>query len=173
MSAFKTDEEIESLLNHPKNGLKKINVQVKIIGSGNHGKQSEDSKKSGEQHRDLESKANVAVLAEFIGNKNAGLLMGMGPTQVSQYKNGKNASNVVKTDLVHAIDERLEKISKKTVNRVNTLLNIFVEDKMNELKPNEIPQAAKSLIEIFEKVNKSSDKNAGLVNKPSVVIYAP
>jgi hypothetical protein len=173
MSIYKTDEEIEALLEHPNNGLKKINVEVKIIGSGNHGNQSEEGKNAGNQRRELETKVNIGTLAHLIGGKSTSELTGISESQISKYKNGKNSSNVVKSEIVEAIDERLGNVSKKALDRVEVLMDLFVEDKMNELKAGEIPSAAEKLVSIFEKVNKSNDKNGNNASKPTVVIYAP
>lgn len=172
MGVFKTDEEIKALLEHPNNGLNK--VKVHIIGSGNHGNQSHDDKKAGNQHRSTESKAQVAILAEVLdSNKVAGELLGVGPTQVSQYRSGKNANNIVDAELVRARNEKLNGITKKVVDRVDTLMDIFVEEKLADLKASEIPGAAEKLIGIFDKINRKDEGSNGNGKGVVVNLFAP
>lgn len=172
MSALKSDEEIERLLSHANNTLNKPGVVVKIIGSGNHGNQDKSDKKAGNQKRDKETQAIVATVATLVGNKVASELFDIGATQVSQYKNGKNASNIPNEDLKNKIDKKLDTINGKIIDKVDILLDIFAEDKMDELKANEIPSAAERLISMFDKIHKRNDKSDGTI-KPQVVLYAP
>lgn len=169
-SIYKTDAEIEKLLNHPKNGLKKLNVEVKIIGPGNHG----NGKNSSGQHKErtLEDKADIAVLAELVGTKGAAEILNMNHGQVSSYKSGMNSSREVEEGLRARTDAKLGKISDKALEKVDKLLEIFAEDKMSELKAGEIPSAMERLVNVHEKV---SARNGSLDSKvkPTVILYAP
>lgn len=173
MSSIKSDKEIEELLNHSNNTLHKVNVAVKIIGNGNHGNQSHDDKRKGHQDRDKDNHAAIAVLAELVGGKGAAEIMNTNQSAVSQYRNGKNASGKIDPELIAKTEEKLGRINEKIVNKVDQLLEIFIEDKMSELKANELPAATKSLIDTYDKINRRNDKNMGDNLRPQVVLYAP
>jgi len=166
---LKTDKEVKDLLEHANNGMKK--VSVKIIGSGNHGK---GGCPEGADRRKLtiEDKVTVAATAELIGTVNAANLFDMSDAQVSQYKQGENGDGSKNPELKAALDSKLTGITKKIVDRVDDLLDIFAEDKMSELKAHEIPPAAERLVGMFDKIQR---RNEGIGNslKPQVVLYAP
>jgi predicted transcriptional regulator len=173
LSSIKSDEEIDDLLNHTNNSLHKVNVQVKIIGSGNHGNQINDNKRAGHQDRDKDNHATVAVLAELIGGKSTSELLNVHPAIVSKYRNGKNGNNDIDPELIAKTEAKLEGITRKTVDKVDQLLEIFAEDKMEELKAAEIPSAAEKLINMVDKINRRHDKELGDNMKPQVILYAP
>jgi hypothetical protein len=170
---LKSDEEVERLLNHKNNGLNK--VEVKIIGSGNHGHQKVegDHKNNGNQLRNKEDQANVGVLAELIGGKVTSELLGMHPAVISKYRNGKNASNIPNGELKSRLDTKLENINEKVVDKVDQLLDIFAADKMSELKASEIPTSAEKLISMFDKIKRRNDESGVGFVKPQVLLYAP
>jgi predicted transcriptional regulator len=173
MSSIRTDDEIDDLLNHKNNSLHKVNVQVKIIGSGNHGNQSSDDKKKGHQDRNKDNHATTAVLAELIGGKNTANLLGMNECAVSNYRNGKNSSGAVDQELIEKTEEKLGKINTKIVDKVDQLLEIFAEEKMSDLKAGEIPSSIKSLIDTHDKINRRHENNVDGSMRPQVVLYAP
>jgi hypothetical protein len=171
-SIYKTDEEVEILLNHPKNGLKKIDVEVKIIGKGNHGGQGNGSGK----RRDLsiEDKTQIATLAHLIGGKATSEITGTHATHVSQLKNGRNSNSQPEPEVLARMGERIEKISDKALEKVGALIEMFSEEKASELKASEIPGAAEKMAGIFEKISKhNQDLGIGANSKPTVILYAP
>lgn len=176
MSALKTDEEIKKLLEHENNALKSRNhVEVKIIGSGNHGNQSrgEDTKNPGSQLRSKESQAVVAVTAELIGTTAAAELLGTSTSAASSYRHGMNADRKPDAELQRQIDEKIGKVNKKVADKVDLLLDLLDEEKMLELKAAEIPSSAEKLVNIYDKINRRNDKNLGGESRPQVILYAP
>lgn len=176
-STFISDEDIEKLLKHKNNGINKVRiipeVKIKVLGSGNHGNQSTDSKKSGEQLRGVEEKADVGVLATLIGNKGAGLLLGVGPTQVSQYKNGKNGSNVTDIELKTELDSRLGKLEEKAIDKVELFLEMISEEKASALNANEAATSAEKMVNIVDKIRRRNEDRVGDINRPQIHIYGP
>ena len=152
MSSIKSDEDIESILTHTNNALHKVNVAVKIIGSGNHGNQAKDNKRAGHQNRDKDVQATIGTLATLIGGKNTSELLDVHASAVSKFKNGKNANNDPSSELLSKTDAKLENINNKVIDKVDQLMDIFAEDKMDELKASEIPSAAEKLIGMFDKI---------------------
>ena len=176
MSTLKTDEEITKLLEHENNVLRVVPiVDVKIIGSGNHGNQSrgEDTKNPGSQLRSKESQAVVAVTAELIGTQAAAELLGTSISAASSYRHGMNANRKVDAELQKEIDIKIGKVNKKVADKVDLLLELFNEERMMELKAVEIPGSAEKLVNIYDKINRRNDKNIGGESRPQVILYAP
>jgi len=170
---LKSDEDFDKLLKHPNNGMNKITVATKVIGSGNHGNQSHEGKNAGHQIRDKESQAIVGVLSTLIGGKVTAELMGTSESAVSSYKHGMNGSRVPNGELKSKIDEKLDRINDKVVDKVDQLLDIFAEDKMSELKAHEIPSSAEKLISMFDKIKRRNDENGSNYIRPQVLLWAP
>lgn len=172
MSSIKSDDEIESLLNHKNNSLHKAQVQVKIIGQGNHG--NGGNRNHTTPDRDKDNHATLAVTAELIGVKKTGELFKTSESTVSNYKNGRNAQREIDPELREKIDERLGKVSEKIVDKVDILLDIFAEEKMAELKAGEIPSSVEKLVSTMDKINR---RNEGMNDngefRPQVILYAP
>lgn len=173
MSSIKSDAEIEDLLNHRNNSLRKTGVEVKIIGSGNHGNQKSDNKRKGEQDRDKNNHATVAVMAELIGGKNTSELLNIHEATVSKYRNGRTSNNDIDVELKVKTEEKLGKINTKIVDKVDQLLEIFAEEKMDELKAGEIPSSVEKLVNTFDKINRRHENNNNGNLKPQVLLYAP
>lgn len=173
MSSIKSDDEIEDLLNHKNNSLHKLDVQVKIIGSGNHGNGGSKSHKTPDKNKD--NHATLAVTAELIGVRKAGELFKTSESTVSNYKNGLNAIRDQDPELQQKIDEKLGKISNKIVDKVDILLDIFAEEKMGELKAGEVPSSVEKLVSTMDKINRRNERmngdNGGF--RPQVILYAP
>jgi hypothetical protein len=170
---LKTDAEVEALLSHVNNGLNKIQVQVKTIGSGNHGNQSHEGKNAGNQLRDKEDQAIVGTLATLIGGKATAELTGLHPAAISKYRNGRDANNVPNGESKKILDAKLDNINNRIVDKVDQLLDIFAEDKMSELKAHEIPSSAEKLISMFDKIKRRNDENGAGIIKPQVLLWAP
>lgn len=170
MSSIKSDEEIEKLLNHKNNSLHKNGVKVKIIGPGNHGNGGNHS--GVRIDRSLEDKTTIALTATMIGPNATSELLNIGRPQAGQYRNGKNGDGKVNPALREAIEDKLEGVRKKVVDKVDQLLEIFAEDKMTELEGKEIPGAIEKLVGTYDKVNRRNDKD-GNIQKPQVILWAP
>jgi len=170
---LKSDEDFNMLLKHPNNGMNKISVITKIMGSGNHGNQSHDGKNAGHQLRDKESQAIAGTLATIIGGNATAKLLDTSTSAVSSYKHGMNGSRVPNGELKSKIDEKLDRINDKVVDKVDMLLDIFAEDKMNELKASEIPSSAEKLISMFDKIKRRNDENGAGSIRPQVLLWAP
>jgi len=164
---YKTDEEIEELLNHKNNGL----VKHKIIGSGNHGNHS--STKQPDKKRTTEEKVEVAVLANLIGVKAAAVATDNHESTVSKFSRGLGTNNRPEVELVNGIEKRLGSVSEKVVDKVDILMEIFAEEKMAELKPNELPVAIEKMVSVVEKINKINGKDGSNSSRPVVIIHAP
>jgi len=170
MPSIKSDEEVELLLNHKNNALIKNGVKVKVIGAGNHGNGGNHN--GNNTTRSVEDKATIAVTAELIGGKNTSELLGVSESVVSRFRNGKTASDASDPNLREKIEEKLEGVRKKVVDKVDMLLDIFAEDKMLELDGKDIPSAVERLIGTYDKVNRRNEKNDG-IQKPQVILWAP
>ncbi len=172
MSSLKSDDEIDALLNHKNNTLHKVGVQVKIIGSGNHGNQRGNPGVTPDQNKD--NHATVAVTAELIGTQAASKLFNMNDRLIGRYRRGNNGDNTPDPELTEKVEEKLTGISKKITDKVDLLLDIFAEDKMSELKPGEIPSSVDKLISAQDRINRRHEKlgdNGN--NRPQVILYAP
>lgn len=168
MSSLKTDKEIEDLLNHKNNSLNK--VKIKVIGKGNHGNQGNVNGTPNDRNKD--NHATVAVISELIGGKGAASLFNMSESTVSNYRNGKNAAGAVDAVLQDKVESKLNKINEKIVDKVDQLLEIFAEEKMEELKAGEIPSSIEKLINTHDKVNRRHEKMPE-TNRPQVLLWAP
>jgi predicted transcriptional regulator len=174
-NTFRDSEEVDRLLGHDNNASKVIDVEVKnvIKGSGNHGKHDRGDKREGEQLRDTESKADVGVLAEILGNKTAGALLGIGPTQVSQYKNGKNGSNVTDIELRKEMDQRLGVLEEKAVDKIDLFLEMINNERVEALKANDMASSAEKMVNVLDKLRRRNEKSTELANKPIIHIHGP
>lgn len=174
-NTFRDDEEVDRLLGHENNACVVTDVIVKNVvkGSGNHGKHDRGDKKSGDQLRDTSSKADVGVLAEIIGNKGAGELLGVGETQVSQYRNGKNGSNVTDIELRREMDQRLGKLEEKTIDKVDLFLKLISEEKVDELKASDMASGAEKMVNVLDKLRRRHEKSGDLAVKPTIHIHGP
>ncbi len=170
MSSIKSDDEIDRLLNHKNNSLIRNGVQIKVPGKGNHGNGGNNT--GNNTTRTTEDKAIIATTAELIGVKGTSELLNINPSVVSKFKNGKTANNDVDIALRDKIEGKLEGIRSKVVDKVDRLLEIFAEDKMDELEGKDIPPAIERLIGTYDKVNRRNDKNEG-ITKPQVLLWAP
>lgn len=173
MSSIKSDKEIDDLLNHKNNSLHKLDVQIKIIGQGNHGNGGNRNHTTPDFNKD--NHATLAVTAELIGVKKTGELFKTSESTVSNYMNGRNAGRDKDPELQKKIDERLGRVSEKIVDKVDILLDIFAEDKMEELKAGEIPSSVEKLVTTMDKINRRNERmngdNGGF--RPQVILYAP
>ena len=171
---FKTDEEVEELLNHKNNRIK-AEVSVKTLGSGNHGNHDKGDKKAGEQVRGPEEQSQIGVLAHLIGNKATTVLTGVGATQVSQHKNGKNSNNTVVPELVEEKEARLDLLGDKAMSKVDMFLELLDEEKMLELKAKDIPQAASRMMDIADKIKRRNQvrEDEAKASRPQIHFYAP
>lgn len=173
MSSIKTDDEIDDLLNHKNNSLHKLDVQVKIIGSGNHGNGGSKSHKTPDHDKD--NHATLAVTGELIGVKKTGELFKTSESTISNYMNGLNAQRDPDPELQRKIDEKLGRISTKIVDKVDILLDIFAEEKMEELKAGEVPASVEKLVSTMDKINRRNERINGNGEgfRPQVILYAP
>ena len=173
---YKSDEEVDKLLNHDNNTIPN-NVEVKIIGSGNHDNHDKGSKKNGngEQIRGAEDQSQIGVLAKLIGNKATSALTGVGPTQVSQHKNGKNSNNKVVSELVEEQEAKLDFLGQKAIDKVDAFLELLDEDKMLELKAKDIPAAASKMMDIADKIKRRNQVHVDedRASRPQIHFYAP
>lgn len=174
---YKSDEEVDELLNHQNNSIPPKTVEVKIIGSGNHGNHDKGNKKNGngEQVRGPEAQSQIGTLAHLVGNKAASALTGVGETQVSQHKNGKNSNNKVVTELVEESESRLDSLGNLAVDKVEMFLELLDEDKMLELKAKDIPAAASKMMDIADKIKRRNQVHVDEVraSRPQIHFYAP
>ncbi len=165
MSSIKSDEEIEKLLNHKNNSVK-----VKIIGSGAHGKGG--NRAGTKNDRSKENHSSAAVLAELVSGKAAAEIFEYTQSAVSKYRHGRNSNNDEDGELRRQLDEKLGRINGKIVDKVDTLLEIFAEDKMSELKAGELPPSIERLVSTYDKINRRHEKNEGAI-RPQVLLWAP
>jgi len=178
---FRSDEEIDELLSHDNNGAKTKNnstVKIKNIGSGNHLNHDHGDKKSGDhsQVRGAAEQAKIAVLAEVVGNKAASEMTGVGETQVSQHKNGKNSNNDISTELVNNTTGKLNYLSDKASDKVDLFLNMLSSDKIEDMKPKDIATAAGKMTDIAMKLKTRSPNPFGPDGghgRPQIHFYAP
>lgn len=174
------DNKVEELLNHVNNSTRVVNVDVEVkrIGSGNHGnhdskENGNGTKKNGNQLRDTESKADVGVLAALVGNKAAGQMLGIGATQVSQYSRGLNGSNVSSLELKKELEERLGFLEQKAIDKVDLFLDMIAAEKVIEMKGSDLANSAEKMVNVFDKLRRRNEKIDNLTNKPTINIYGP
>lgn len=173
-SIFPTDEEVEKLLSHEKNGLVRAGVEVKIIGKGNHGNGGlGEPGQNRPANRSLESKADISVLANLIGVKATSEILDVSPAVVSKKKNGKTSSDAPDPELVIERDKRLGIVSEKALDRVDILLDVISEEKMNGLSVKDAAVTAEKMVNVFDKLKKKDPREMGNDGRPSVVFYAP
>ena len=174
-SLFKSDEEVEELLEHENNSV----VKIKNLGSGNHGNHDTGGKKNneGDQVRGEEAQSEIAVLAELIGNKATSKLTGVGETQVSQHKNGKNSNGDVKTGLVLNKNEKLDFLSDKASDKVGLFLDMLSAEKLDDMKAKDIASSAGKMADIAMKLKTRSPNPFGFDGsgngRPQIHFYAP
>jgi len=180
MSTFKSDEEVLSLLENSSHGNgndEKMGpialIKHKAIGSGNHENHDRGDKKKGKQLRDTEDKADVAVLAEVVGNRAAGALLGVGETQVSQYKNGRNASNITDPELVDSTDKRLGILEETTIDKVDLFLSLIQDDKVAELSADKLASSADKMVNVLDKLRRRNEKKEERAKLPNIIIQGP
>lgn len=178
MSVFKTDEEVEKLLAHPNNGINKIkaavDVKIKTLGTGNHGNHDRgNGKKNGNQLRAVEDKADVGVLANLVGNKAAGQLLGVGSTQVSEYKHGRNGSHKSDPNLKSELESRLSFLEEKAVDKVELFLEMISEEKALEMKAGEMASSAEKMVNVLDKLRRRNDKDGANLVRPQIIIHGP
>ena len=162
---YKSDAEVERILDHPKNV-----TRISIIGPGNHGK---NGAKKGEAQRgeiSKDDKARIGTLARLIGSKATGEIIDMSPSQVSRYKQGENSYAHPDAEIEAKIQDNLAPIRNKAIANVDFLLDI-VRDKASKMPASKAAGAAKNLVEVYEKLG---PKNPALtLNTPQVVFIAP
>ena len=168
---FKSNEEVEELLSHSNNAM----VKLKIIGSGNHGNHDKSDKKAGDQVRGPEKQGQIATLAKLVGNKATSKLTGVGPTQVSQHKNGKNSNGDVKVELIEDSEARMDALGQKAIDRVEMFLDMLVEEKAQDLKAKDIPAAAQKMMDVAERIKKRNQivRDETGAAQPQIHFYAP
>jgi hypothetical protein len=161
---FKSDEEVETLLSHPNNGITKH----VFIGRGNnpncggHGNGSES-------RLSIQDKADIATLALLVGNKAAAELTGEHPANVSQIKNGKNGLGKPESGTRAATDRKIGAIKSAALDKVDILLGVINEDKISELGAKDAATTAEKMINIFDKLGPKTP----VIEKANVIFYSP
>ena len=168
---FKDDAEVKDLLEHKNNGAALINR--KFLGSGNHHNHDTSNKRAGEQLRDTESKVDVAVLAEVVGNRNASLLTNVHESAISKYSRGLNASNDEDPELKKELDRRLDLIERKAVDVVDLFLKSINQEKVLELDAGKMAASAEKAINVVDKIRRRNDKEGANVHLPTINLYGP
>jgi hypothetical protein len=168
---FKSDDEVLELIGHENNAM----VKLKIIGSGNHDNHDRSNKKAGDQVRGPEKQAQIATLAKLVGNKATSELTQVGPTQVSQHKNGKNSNNEVVKELIDDSEARMDILGNKAVDKVQILLDMLDEEKASDLKAKDIPAAAQKMMDVAERIKKRNQviRDETGAAQPQIHFYAP
>lgn len=165
---FKTDAEVEELLNHSNN---RVRVEHKGNGQGqnpNSGGHASDDGKS-YQKLPLEDKARIGTLASLIGNKNTSTLTGISEPRVSQFKNGMNGSHA-DPELRKELKGQKDEIQKTALNKVDIFLGMLTEDRISGMDTKDIASSAAKMVDIYDKLG---PKNPNVGANVSIQFFAP
>ena len=161
---FKSDEEAETLLSHPNNGMSKHT----FIGRGNNPNCGGNGNGSGSRLT-IQDKADIGMLASLVGNKAAAELIGENPTAVSHYKNGVNGLGKPEAGTMAATKNRFSPIRESALDKVEMLLNVINDDKANQLDAKGAAIAAEKMVSIVEKLG----PKVPLIEKAVINFYSP
>lgn len=164
MSPYKTDEEVERILNHELN-------RTRITSIGPNG--SKLGLRKGEErgpNKTTEEKAELGTLARLLGSKATGELVGLSRSQVSRYARGKDTYNNPDKEIKVGIETNLQGVREKAVANVDFLLDV-VRAKGDKLPASKAASAAANMVKVYDTLG---PKNPGLnLNGTQVVFYAP
>jgi hypothetical protein len=163
---FKSDDEIDVLLNHKNNG-----IVHRGLGKGqnpNSGGHAGDNKHTYDKI-ELEDKAKLGTLAAIIGNKNASELTGVHPVRLSQFKNGMNGSKPDE-ELRPKLLERKAEIQETCISKVDLFLGMLTADRIEAMDTKDIAGSAEKIVNIYEKLG---PKNPDAGNKIMIQFFAP
>jgi hypothetical protein len=163
---FKSDEEVETLLNHPNNGI----IKHSFIGRGNNPSSIGHGNGSGSR-LSIQDKADIATLALLVGNKTAAELTGEHPAHVSQIKNGKDGLGRPESGTRAATDRRIGIIKESALDKVDLLLGIISEDKISDgtIGVKDAASTAEKLVNIFDKLGPKTPN----IERANIVFYSP
>ena len=160
---FKSDAEVESLLNHPNNKAIVIGM-----GKGNSLNSTRGTDVS-RTKRTTEEKSDIAVLGELLGNRVAGPMMGVSSDRVSLYRSGRTGTRIDE-DLRVENAKRLDTIRTKAIDKVELFLEMLNNDKAIKMRGRDMAASAEKMVNIFEKLGPK-------VNQPGsniqIIFHAP
>ena len=163
---FKSDEEVDILLNHKNNG-----VAHKGLGQG----QNPNSGGKATLYRneyekiEVEDKAKIGTVAAIIGNKNTAEMTGLSDVRVSQFRRGMNGSKPDEA-LRSKLLERKTAIQDTCIDKVGMLLDLVSQDRAEAMDTKDIAGTAEKFVNIFEKLG---PKNPEAGNKIMIQFFAP
>ncbi len=152
---FKTDEQIDKLLNHKNNSLV---VTHKTIGSGNHDNHRINGKKN---PITVPEKVDAVIFSHFFGIKPAAELINKQPAQISSYRRNPEVKDTLKL--------RIGSIQDKVLDKVDAFLDMVSSEKdlSDSIKAATV---AEKVVNVYERL---APKIAGPTNQVQVVFYAP
>jgi hypothetical protein len=161
---FRSDTEIEELLNHSNN-----KAIVKIIGQG------QDDRKSRapngiRETLSVETKAQIGTLASILGVKRTVELTGKNESQVSNYSRGKNGVGKPDPELASALEDSKGKIQEKVLSKADLfldMLDIGKDSRENVLNAT----IAEKVVNIYEKL--APKNQLPNINQANIILYAP
>lgn len=165
---FKTDAEVEELLNHSNN---RVRIDHKGNGQGQNPNSGGHASDDGKSYLKLpvEEKAKVGTLASLIGNKNTSALTGIGETRVSQLKRGMNGSKA-DPELRKELAEQKSEIQKTALSKVDIFMSMLTEDRISGMDTKDIATSAAKMVDIYDKLG---PKNPNIGANVSIQFFAP
>ena len=163
---FKSDEEVNRILNHP------MNVAIKGIGRPDPHK---TGLRPGDTRRDpltKDEKVQVGTIARILGSKATGELLDLDRGHVTRIREGLdcNYKAEIGSDVKEKIEDNLAPIRTKALASVDFLIDVM-NSKADKLPASKAASAAKNMVDIYDKLG---PKNGGIgIHATQVVFYAP
>ena len=162
---FKTDEELNKLLDHPNNKTRNV---VKVLGIGQDDR-SDRTPETRREKRSLEEKIDIGLLASVVGIKDAAKLIGTTPGVVSRIAAGENSQGKPDQELSARLDDRKNKLREKALEKAELFLDMVDGSGESHSEFQRIHTAEKA-VTIFERLEPKGPVNQ---NNVQVNFYAP
>jgi len=162
---FKSDEEVDRMLSHSRNG-----ARVSILGVGN-SPGSHGNNYVGAVRRTTEEKADIAVLANLLGNQATSEMLSLTPPRVSHIKNGLDGKGKPDQKLKEVIDGRLSHLRNRALDKVELFMEMLSTEKSLKMKGRDLASSAERFVNIYEKLGPRNANPAGL--SVQVIFHAP
>ena len=160
---FKTDEELNQLLDHSNNGS-----SVKIIGIGQDDR-SDRTPNSHRSKRSLTEKIDIALLASVVGINGAAELIGTTPGVVSRIASGENSQGKPSADLEFGIAGKKKELIDKALDKAQIFLDLVSPMDDSKIAFQKMHTAEKA-VSIYERL---TPKTPQVQNNTQVIFYAP
>lgn len=168
---FKSDEEVNKMLDHENNGTKRNLPTVEIKGQGKGSNPNSGGNAGGKREKlDIETKSEIAVLANLIGTKNTAEMIDKHPSAVSHYKNGHDGLMTRNPELIERTNSKINAIKADVLDKAGMFLSFLDEEKAAKMKGTALATCANKMVEIHDRLTpKIQGPNLGV----TVIFHAP